>query len=152
VGIFDFLKDIPLSAVLREKLKDVEAEVAKLRTESQTLREQLESKTKEATALTDQVQVLTERLVPTGASKLHEIEERLLLMLADHDELREDVAAQLAQAGRQVVVYHFEELRRRNFVHASHYAGSDWSGDAPRTEWSLGHVGREYLIRRGLLK
>jgi predicted ArsR family transcriptional regulator len=50
------------------------------------------------------------------------------------------------------VQFHLEELRKKNFVHATHYAGSEWSGDQPQTAWSIQHSGREYLIRRGMLR
>ena len=50
------------------------------------------------------------------------------------------------------VAQSLEELRRRKFVQASHTAGSEWAGQAPRTDWSLAHAGREYLVLNGLIE
>ena len=145
MSVFDFLKEIPLSAVLREKLKDIEAEVAALKAENLKLR-----------AENDEAQVqnqsLTQKLLPAPTGKLEEVQEFLLRALAAHDEVPEQQVAQMGHIGNHVAAYHLEELRRKKFVHANYTAGSDWSGEGPTTYWSLDHAGRAYLVQNGLIQ
>ena len=144
MAIFDFLKEIPISAVLREKLKDIEAQLDELKSQNKELREACEAKDAE-------IQALSIKLLPPPVVHLDERQEAILGILAQHEELPEQVVAELANVGVQVVAYHLEELRRRKYVYASHIAGSDWSGQPPRTDWSLQHAGRAYLLKNGLL-
>ena len=145
MSIFDFLKEIPLSALLREKLKDIEAEVSTLKTENEKLK--LASEAKD-----EQIRALSQKLLPAPQGRLHETQEFILRVLAKHEELPEQQVAQMAHVRLQVAAYHLEEMRRKKFVHASYTAGSDWSGEAPRTEWSLDHAGREYLVQNNLIE
>jgi predicted nuclease with TOPRIM domain len=134
-----------------QALKELQDQLDSARQENTNLRDQLALKDKEVTSLNNQAKLLTERLNPTAASQLEEVKENILLALAAHEELSDDAIASLVQTGKQVVAFHLEELRKKNFVHASHFAGSDWSGAPPRTEWSIQHAGREYLVRRDML-
>ena len=145
MSIFDFLKEIPLSALLREKLKDIEAEVATLKGENEKLRA-------DSATTDEQIRALSQKLFPADPGRLNETQELILTVLARQEELPEQQVAQMVNVGLQVASYHLEELRRKKFVSASHIAGSDWSNDAPRTDWSLHHAGREYLIKHGLIQ
>lgn len=150
--MFDFLKEIPLSAVLREKLKGVESEVAKLRQENERLVAAVEQKNGEVHALTKQIETLTARLSPPPLTKLPQVQESILAVLAEHGQLEASLIAKLTNVGLQVAAYHLEELRRSKYVQVLHIQGSEWAGEPSKTAWSLQHPGREYLIENGLIQ
>ena len=133
-------------------LKELQGQLDQSKQENEALRSRLQTTEDEVGILNDQARVLAERLNPTDASRLEESKEKILSTLASHEELSEEIIASLVSISKQVLVFHLEELRKKNFVYASHTAGSEWSGDPPRTDWSIQHAGREYLIRRGLLQ
>lgn len=131
--------------MLREKLKDIEAEVATLKSENEKLK--LASEAKD-----EQIRTLSQKLLPAPQGRLHETQEFILRVLAKHEELPEQQVAQMSHVGPQVAAYHLEEMRRKKLVHANYTAGSDWSGEGPCTDWSLDHAGREYLIQNNLIE
>ena len=133
-------------------LKELQVQLDQTKQDNESLRGKLLVREDEVKALNEQARVLTERLIPTDASRLEDMKEKILVALATHEELSEEAMAMLLSAGKQVLAFHLEELRKRNFVYASHTMGSEWSGDPPRTDWSIQHAGREYLIRRGMLQ
>ena len=135
-----------------QALKELQGQLDKTKQENESLRSRLRAREDEVRALNDQARLLTERLNPTEASRLEDTKEKILIILSAHEELSEEVIASLLSIGKQVVAFHLEELRKTNFVYASHTAGSDWSGDPPRTNLSIQHAGREYLVRRGMLR
>lgn len=148
MAIFDFLKEIPLSAVLREKLKDVEAELTKLQGENSRLDTDLKAKVAE-------VESLKTQLNSRADDDLAEEESAVLLALAKHppnEEVQEGVIAQMAGVGVQVAAYHLENLRTKKLADAHHYAGLPSQGIYAETQWTLSHQGRGYLIKRGLLR
>ena len=132
-------------------MKDTDYRLAGLKAEVTALRAELEAKRAEVEGLRSQASVMAERLEPTEASKLSDVQEKLLLVLAEHERLEEDQLASVLGIGKQVAAYHAEELRKRNFVHATRFAGSEWTGAPPQTEWSIQHSGREYLVRRRMI-
>ena len=132
-------------------LNDLQGQLANLGAQNESLRAAMQAKQVDLDALNAQVVTLTERVAPTSASKLDEVQEKILLALTQHDELEENHLASVVRINKQLAAYHVEELRKRNFVYANYTAGSEWSGDGPQTHWSIQHAGREYLLRRGML-
>lgn len=131
-------------------LTDLQGQLEKLSTENERLRTTLQMSQSEVGALNEQIRVLTERLTPTAASKLDQVQEDILLALAQHESLEESKLAWIVQVNKPVIAYHVEELRKLKFVHPVYAAGL--YGETPRTVWSMCHSGREYLLRRGMLK
>ncbi len=142
---------LDLAALKEELAESKTAGLASLRTECANLRADLTAKEAECTALTQQVSVLSDRLVPSGASKLEPLQEALLQLLAEHDRLTDAAIAEAKSMNRQVVAYHIEALRARNFIASTRYDGVPSYGVVPKTFWSIQHAGREYLIQSGLL-
>ena len=147
MAIFDFLKEIPLSALLREKLKDIEAELTKLKeVNARLVSESSEKDVKIAT--------LVKQLESSAAVSLEGAAVRILQVLAVHnpdEEVKEITIAQGAGVGVQVAVYHLQSLARRRLVEAHHYAGLSSMDIPAETHWTLQHGGREFLIKSGLL-
>ena len=147
MAIFDFLKEIPLSALLREKLKDIEAELTKLKEVTARLISEVSEKDAKIATLIKQLESST-------AVSLEEAAVRILQVLAGHnpdEEVQENVVAQGAGVGVQVAVYHLQNLARRKLVEAHHYAGMPSMDIRAETHWTLQHGGREFLIKSGLL-
>jgi len=141
-----------LAEAKTKSLLDLQEQIDRLNRENASLRTQLDTKQYEIGSLNSQVKVLAERLNPTSDSKLDDTQEAILLLLAQHERLDEEELARLLDIGKQLASYHVEELRKRNFVHPDYLAGSAWTGEAARTEWFIQHAGREYLLRRQMLR
>ena len=84
-------------------------------------------------------------------SRLEEVKEKILLFVANNQDAVDQQIAHAVGVGVTVVSFHLEELRKAKMVSDSHIMGSDWSGEASRTEWAIAHAGRGYLISHGLI-
>ena len=138
MAIFDFLKEIPLSALLREKLKDVESELTKLREENAKLVAAAKLKDNEIEALASQLKTRAD-------ADLDDEEAAVLKALAQHspnEEAQEGVIAQMAGVGIQVASYHLENLRTKKYAEAHQYASMPSAGIYAETQWTLAHLGR----------
>jgi chromosome segregation ATPase len=144
--ITDLLKDIPLSAVLRERLAEadqkvsaLEAQVRKLETESTQLRATVKQKDAEIERLLAQTQ-------KQQTAGLAEIEKRILLMLASEGSIGEGDIAKRLGVGQHVADHHLEKLEDAQMI---------WAEKATYGVplcWQLMRPGRDYLIEHGLLK
>lgn len=137
--ITDILKDIPVNAVLREKLKDfekkheeLEAEITKLKGENKKLvdeNQQLKSELKEL----------------TNIGELGEDETKILRLLAmsERELTDEEIAGKL---GFQLVKtkYYLERMWRE------YICSYDYVNGRP-SEYYLIQKGREYLIKNNLI-
>lgn len=145
--ITDLLKDIPLSAVIREKLSAVEQDLEQVKKERQRAeqeRHDLSEELKQSRALVDK---LNARLVALESpEQLDELEVRLLRLLSDPGTCRANAATagQLLGISRIKAEYHLTHLEREKFVHAQHY----YTGKG--ADYSLHQRGREYLVKAGL--
>lgn len=139
--ITDILKEIPLSAVLKEKLEMREAEYDKLKAERDDLRLQLEKAQAEIQCLKKDA----ERLKPGG--DLDEAEVKILLLLASarHEIIAGDIA-QATGISPTKTQYYVTKLEEAGFVDGIHF----YSGQA--SEYLIAHKGREYLISRNLVE
>lgn len=132
-------------AALERKLAESEIRAKPLEAENQRL--ELEN-----LKLKEKVRGLEEKLTESQGQRLEEAREKILLILAAHEGISDRQIAQSIGVGEQIAKYHLEELRKSKFVRDSHFMGSDWSGEASRTEWSIAQPGRAYLVTHGLLK
>ena len=148
MGVFDFLKEIPLSAVLKEKLNDVEREVQTLREANKSLENLLSERERRIAQLQQQLKAKVE-------AKLDEKAVCLLQALAAYPpgtEAKEPDLAEACGMGVQVVSYHLTRLAQSKHVEAHNYAGMSSFDIAAETHWTLEFKGREYLIQQGLLQ
>ena len=144
MGIVDLLRDIPLSAVLREKLKDMERELEALRSRNAELEAELK-------VTNTKFQELERKLLPASGPKLDDLREKLLVLVMQQPRLSAQTLANSLGATPQLVEFHLEELRKEKYVHDSHFMGTGF-GHPARTEWSILQAGRAYLVSNGLLK
>ena len=112
-GAFQTGTPLPSSTGL---LKDLQADIGALKVENEALRTKLKIKSKESVALEKQVKVLTERLNPTVASRLEDLQEKILLVLAEHEQLLEEELSTKIGSSKHVAAYHLVELRKGNLV------------------------------------
>ncbi len=145
--IVDLLSEVPLSAVLREKVSQLESKYTALEAENKVLK----SENADLRLKLDDARREVERLQKQADEKrvhesdLLEVQQRTLLLLAKHGELEVEDIARLSGQSVEAAKYHVDELFHRHFVAWS-------SGDDIEPVWHLDHKGRGYLVQRGLLK
>jgi predicted ArsR family transcriptional regulator len=131
--ITDILKELPLNAVLRDKLQDLERKYGALEVENAKLKEEnqeLKTKLKELTI--------------TG--KLSEPEVKILLLLSSSNrELTAEMIASELGLNLTKTKYYLERMYKK-YVY-SH----DYSSGRP-SEYYLIQKGREYLIENNLIE
>ena len=130
---------------LERKLAECEARAQRLEAENQ--RFELEN-----LRLKERTRALEAQIADRQGARLDEMQEKILQLLPQHGSVTDRQIAAILKSEHQLAVYHLEELRKKKFVDAAHFAGSDWAGEAPRSEWHLAQPGRAYLVARGLLK
>jgi FtsZ-binding cell division protein ZapB len=132
--ITDILKELPLNAVLRDKLQELERKYDALGVENSKLKEEnqnLKNKLKELTS--------------TG--KLSEPEVNILLLLSScNRELTSEMIASQLCLNLTKTEYYLERMYKEEYVY-SH----DWC-DGRSSEYYLIQKGREYLIENNLIK
>ena len=136
--ITDWLKEIPLSAVLREKLSDLEKEHERTTAENKALKT-------ENTVLKSQNHDLKTKLdaachEDSQASDIEKDAEKILVLLAKSPMHSERIAETLGM-NPQVTEFHLHELLQREFAFPVTLGG-----------WRLNQEGRRYLIQRNLIK
>lgn len=130
--IADLLKEIPSAARYKSELEAMEKQNASLKTENENLRNEIQRRDAEA------------QKGKSHGSRLEEIKEHLLQLLAKHSNFTEEQISRAMEVNVQLVTFHLTELEDKRFVHGSYSTIED-------TEWSIAHDGRGYLIRHGLL-
>ncbi len=131
--ITDILKDIPVNAVLRSKLEDLEKRYEAIEAENTKLKEEnqkLQSKVKEL----------------TSSDELCENEEKILILLSSHNQplIPEMISARLGLSLTKTK-YYLERMWRQ-YVYSY-----DYTGDKP-SEYYLAQKGREYLVENDLVE
>jgi response regulator of citrate/malate metabolism len=129
----DILKELPLSAVLRERLQELEKRYDRLEEENRKLKdENCELKKK----LHD----------VTGVDKLDEIEEKILVFLSSsNQELTAQMIASDLGLNLTRVEYYLRKMWEAKLVFSN-----DYSTGRP-SEYYLAQKGREYLVKNNLL-
>lgn len=137
----DLLKEIPLSAVLKEKLVAVEAKHSEIEDENARLKDDLRHAKAEIKTLETRIAELT------YADNLPPVEIEILKLLADGRELKRQVIARKFQLHFERLRYHFERLTFEGFI--SHVETRVSTGIEDL--YFLQHKGREYLSRKNLI-
>jgi hypothetical protein len=131
--ITDILKDLPLSAVLREKLQELERKYVALEAENTRLKqenEELKSRLEE----------------PTRTGELTEPEVRILVLLSScNRELTPHIIASELGLSLTKAEYYLERM------YDKHIYSHDYADGRP-SEYYLIQKGRQYLIENGLIE
>jgi DNA-binding MarR family transcriptional regulator len=140
-AIADLLKDIPLAAVLREKVLNLESENASLQTEVASLKDDLRQAKAEVVKLKNEIDRLTH------TDNLHETEIKILAYLADENTINFNDSMLLGLRLDQTRLdYFLERLRKQEYIS---YIGGSSVGEA--VSYFLTQKGREYLIKNNLI-
>lgn len=138
--IADLLKEIPLSAVLREKVLNLESENAALQTENAILKGEIRKSQAENKRLTEEINRLTLKV------ELEETEIKILVHAGKStDSFDVERVASTLQLKPVEVKYFVEELRKKGFVAPASFI----RGQPPR--FRLDQKGREYIIKNDLI-
>ncbi len=124
-------------AALEQKLVASELRANNLESENQRLNVYLEK----AKVEIQNLEKLTEQ---SHGSRLEEVKENLLKLLAEHPDVEAEQIANALEANAQLITFHLTELENSRFVNGS-YSVYD------KTTWSIAHDGRGYLVKHGLL-
>lgn len=129
----DILKELPLSAVLRERLQELEKRYEQVEEENKKLR--------------DENHELKKRLQDvTGADKLEEIEEKILVLLSSsNQELTAQIIGSNLELNLTKVEYYLKKMQNAQIVFSHDY----YTGRP--SEYYLAQKGREYLVKNNLL-
>jgi len=118
------------NSILEEKLGMLQSENEKL----QLHLEKVENEVQELRKLTKEIH----------SSRLEEVKEKILQLIAEHDEINSFQIAQALGFNEQVITFHLTELQNLGFVDCSYFINSP-------SLWYIAHEGRKYLITNGLL-
>ena len=131
--ITDILKELPLNAVLRDKLQELERKYGALEVENAKLKEEnQEFKTK------------LNELTITG--KLSELEVNILLLLSSSNrELTAEMIASRLGLNLTKTEYYLERMHNKYVYSHDYYTGRP-------SEYYLMQKGREYLVENDLIK
>ena len=152
--ITEILKEIPLSAVLREKIVVLENEMANLKAENLVLKADLQKSQLITKQQTEKIQTLEKLISSPHDNLLQEDPKNILLLLSKQNNevgLTTEQIAKTLTIKPQVATFHLEELYNKKFI--SELGGSvnvisDYS--SPST-WFLDQEGRRYLIKHKLI-
>jgi predicted nucleic acid-binding Zn-ribbon protein len=136
----DLLKEIPISAVLKEKLVAAESKHSEVEDENARLRDDLRHAKAQIKTLETRIAALTD------VDDLTEVEIQILRLLADHRELKEESLCRKFQLHPQRLRLHFERLLREGYISHVETPVSTGIDDV----YFLEHNGREYLSRKNL--
>lgn len=138
--IIDLLKDIPLSAVLKEKITTMEYENASLKTEIAILKDEKRELEAQNKRLKDEIDRLTHTF------NLEEEEIKILAHVGKSNESF-DIAgiAYAVELNSVKAKYFVEELRNKEFVSPA----ASRRGQPAR--YRLAQKGREYIIKNNLI-
>ncbi|MDQ3816432.1 MAG: hypothetical protein M3362_01925 [Acidobacteriota bacterium] len=138
----DILKEIPLSAVLREKISALEEENASLKTENAILKDDLRH-------LHQEMQKLSENAnANPPALNLEETMEKILVILAQNDERKtKNTLARALRLTVPRVEYYLHILEEHNYIYGIHIP----LGTGEPSPYHLTQQGRAFLIEKNLI-
>ncbi len=84
--------------------------------------------------------------------KLEKEREQILLAVSKHPKITDTKLSELLSIEINVVAFHLEELKRIDYVKVLHKMGSRVRGLPSKEEWSVKHLGRNYLIHHELIR
>ncbi|HEX8139424.1 MAG TPA: hypothetical protein VF544_17825 [Pyrinomonadaceae bacterium] len=139
-AITDLLKEIPLSAVLREKLTTLEADIAALQTENAILKDDNRQLQAENKRLQDQIKSLTHK------DDLDEIAVQALTFLAKREGhlVKDSALAAALKMKTTQARYYAGQLEEQGYISAQHHSGI-------LSLYTLTQKGRRYAIENNLI-
>ena len=140
--LVDLLKEVPLSAVLRERISLADKELDKEKAEAEALRKERDDLKREVEQLRSQIA----SDVDHGDLSQETCRVLVYLFLADGDDCETGLMAHELQMKRSVTNYHLDLLQERGLVHC--IGGNVIDGSV---FWGLTPEGRRYVVERGLL-
>ncbi|MEQ1557778.1 MAG: hypothetical protein ABL933_02405 [Methyloglobulus sp.] len=148
MAILDWIKEIPLSAVYKERLVDSEKQITALEKENTALKQEnselksrLEKLEKDRRALEKKV---VNKSTESHGIHLDEAKEKILTLLSQHSDLTEEQISGHLSMSIQLAKFHLEELKKKSMV-------SDFYAMESPVYWSIDQAGRSYLFSHGLL-
>lgn len=137
--LLDLLKELPLSAVQKEKILALEKENASLKTEVAILKDQKREIETENERLKDQIQSLTHIEI------LDESSNKILAHLANSDEPVDlSELESLLRTTRSRVRFRMDQLEEQGYVQAKHYVGGAVS------LYVIASKGTAHVVKNGL--
>ncbi len=136
-AVMELLKDIPLSAVLKEKLATWEAKASELETERDILQSKLRNAESHIYQLKQEIEHLQRRLAEATAEpeRLHEKAETILKAFAEHSESRLTKRHISTELLKVELDYYWDDLKKHKFI------------EAPQPPYhSLTQKGRKYVM------
>jgi Fic family protein len=135
----DILKGLPENAVLRDKIREAEANQAKLETENAILKDDLHAAKAEITKLTKQVQELSHKDTILDEHKI-----QILKALAQFPVMHGPEVYAILKMERVQTDFHLQELVDQHYVQKR----------KPRIgrpyQYNLTQKGRQYILEHGL--
>ena len=138
---------------IERRMKVLEAENLGLKSEAVSLRTQLQSaKTKidEIRRLQDQADEQRKQQI-AGANALPADRATALRAVCFNPDRTADQISKITGLTVQIVEWHLDALRKARMVSIQITAGSDWTGEAGRTNFDIRPEGRAYLAEHGML-
>ncbi|MDT5062145.1 MAG: hypothetical protein QOH63_2604 [Acidobacteriota bacterium] len=137
--LFDLLKEVPLSAVLKEKITTFEQEIAALKDENATLKDDNRKFQAENKKLKEEIQSLTH------TDDFHETEIKILAYLASEDTINfKDSMLIGLKLNQTRLDYFLHLLSEKEYIY---YDGTYIS----EGEYQLTQKGREFLFKNNLI-
>jgi predicted nuclease with TOPRIM domain len=139
----DILKGLPENAVLRDKVRDLEAKQAGLETENAILKDDLRKAQAETTKLKERIEELTHK-----EDELNENELEILKVIGTRTGRVQMFAANIAHKIKVDLLtteYHLQRLVDRDYIRLGPPAPP-----FPGT-YDLEHKGREYIVKNKIL-
>jgi len=132
--ITDILKELPLNAVLRDKLQELEKKFDALGAENNKLKEE-----------NQKLKTKLEELTKTNGGKLSEPEEKILWLLSSCEKLIPEAIASKLGLNLTKTECYLERMRKK------YVSAYDYCNGRP-SEYVLIQKGREYLIENNLIE
>ena len=146
--ITDFLKEIPLSAVLKEKIGIIEDKYAAMETQNSILEGDLRKAYAQITQLQHENQRLLDRIEKVTHKEVEDAELKLLKLIADlseQSETWESVVKPESGLSNARFEYHVHNLEEAGYV-SSNVSHRDYG-----SLYSLTQMGRRFLISKDML-
>ena len=140
MAILDWIKEIPLSAVYRERLVDSEKQVIMLEQKIIELETRLSECQENGRALKKKIE---QYLSDSHDNSLSDVQENILSGFIENDRLSPEMIADVLNIKTALASYHLKVLHQKNFV-------IELSAYDEQTFWGITQAGREYLVSHGL--
>lgn len=143
--IIDLLKDVPLSAVMKERFIDAEKKVSVLEQQNKYLQTSLDQATKEIERLNEIINVFQKNQT---IKKYDEITKKILKLFFDtSQELSVNQVAANFSINISTAQYHFDLLSEAKLIIQTTIGDkSSWTGETTPDLFKLTPLGRKYVI------